>query len=166
MVFQNGGNSSLTLQYLTFCSDAKLDRGYLSSGGYVPSNDDIDSDADAANSGGDTGISGGDNKGGSSGSYNSTGSGADTNSTVAPSEASQNTTLLSIMYPDTETSGYVIGSGSGNGTGSGSGSSSYTTSSAGPPIHDGDALTPPINKGDLPDVAESVTGERPFVPNV
>ena len=151
MVFQDGGNSSLTLQYLTFCSDAELDRGYLSSGGYVPSNDDTDGDGD--NSGGDTGTSGGDNKGGGSGSSNGTGSGSYTNSTALESETSQNTTLLSIMYANTETSGYAIGSGSGNGTGS------NTTSSAVPPVNDGDALPTPINKEDFAAVVESVKGK-------
>ena len=54
MVFQDGGNSSLTLKYLIFCSDTELNRGFFSSGGFVPGNGDTNSGADTANSGGDT----------------------------------------------------------------------------------------------------------------
>ena len=109
MVFQGGGNSSLTLQYLIFCSDTELDRGYSSSGGYVPGNHDTNSGVDAANSGGDTETSGVDTKGSGSSSGNGTGSGAYT---------SENTTLLGSAYEDTGTSGVdinVIGSGTSSG---------------------------------------------------
>ena len=105
MVFQDGGNSSLTLQYLTFCSDTELDRGYSSSGGYVPGNDNTNSGVDVSNSGGDAETSGGDTKGSGSSSGNGTGSGAYT---------SENTTLLVTAYDDTPTSGIdgnVISSG-------------------------------------------------------
>ena len=105
MVFQDGGNSSLILQYLIFCSDTELDRGYSSSGGYVPGNVDTNSGVDASNSGGDAETSGGNTKGSGSSSDNGTGSGAYT---------SENTTLLGIAYVDTGTSGIdanVISSG-------------------------------------------------------
>ena len=188
MVFQDEGNSSLTLQYLIFCSDTELDRG-----GYVSGNDDTNSGVDASNSGGDTETSGGDVKGSgsssgngtSSGAYtsenttllatayndkgtsgvdanvigSSTGSGVYTDSPGSSSGTTENTTLLGTMYEDTGTSG-VDTSVTGTGTGS-SGSGSYTTSSATPLTNDGEALPAPVNKkGDYPAVSENMTGKE------
>ena len=68
MVFQDGGNTSLTLQYLQFCNGTELNRGYLSSGYSEADNDDGDT---STSNGGDTSTS----DGYSSGNGTSSGSG-------------------------------------------------------------------------------------------
>ena len=185
MVFQDEGNSSLTLQYLTFCSDTELDRGYMRSGDYFSINYDTDSYGDVANSGVDMDTSGGSRNGSFATSsptiiddgeaFDSSG---DTDTNGGNGNGSYTTSSPTIIDD-----GEAFDSSGDTDTNGGNGNGSYTTSSPtiiddGETFNSGGATdtnggngngsytasspTLPINDGDtLPHVVNS--GDHPVV---